>query len=229
MSKIILITGASKGIGKACAELFLKNKYNVINASRTDHKPLRDKNYRFIKTDVAEEKDIKSLFKKVIDEFGKIDVLICSAGLGKFGNLADSRTEDFDEMFAVNVKGLYLCNRYALKPMLKRKNGTIINISSIAGKNGIATASIYSATKHAVIGLSSSLMAEVRKDNIRVITICPGSVDTNFFDDPSASLSSKRETILSPEDVAKVCLLSAELPQNALMNDVEIRPLNPHK
>ncbi|MBK6538894.1 MAG: SDR family NAD(P)-dependent oxidoreductase [Ignavibacteria bacterium] len=113
--------------------------------------------------------------------------------------------------------------------MLKRKSGTIINISSVAGKNGIATASIYSATKHAVIGLSSSLMAEVRKDNIRVVTICPGSVDTNFFDDPSAALSSNRETILSPEDVAKVCLLSSELPQNALMNEVEIRPLNPHK
>ncbi len=229
MSKIAVITGASKGIGKACAELFLKNNYIVINASRSDPKPIRNKNYRFIKTNVALEKDVKKLFKNVIKEFGMIDTIICNAGFGRFANLADSRTEDFDEMFAVNVKGLYLCNRYALQSMLKRKSGTIINISSVAGKNGIATASIYSATKHAVIGLSSSLMAEVRKDNIRVVTICPGSVDTNFFDDPSAALSSNRETILSPEDVAKVCLLSSELPQNALMNEVEIRPLNPHK
>ncbi len=143
--------------------------------------------------------------------------------------LADSKTKDFDEMFAVNVRGLYLCNRYALKTMLERKNGIIINISSISGKNGIATASIYSATKHAVMGLSRSLMAEVRNDNIRVVTICPGSVDTNFFDHPSAVLSSKRDSILSPEDVAKSCLLAVELPERALMNEVEIRPLSPKK
>ncbi|MBK8983970.1 MAG: SDR family NAD(P)-dependent oxidoreductase [Ignavibacteria bacterium] len=102
----------------------------------------------------------------------------------------------------------------------------IINISSIGGKNGIATASVYSATKHAVIGLSSSLMAEVRKDNIRVVTICPGSVDTNFFDHPSAELNSARDTMLSPEDVAEVCLLSVKLLRE-LANEVEIRPLFP--
>jgi 3-oxoacyl-[acyl-carrier protein] reductase len=113
--------------------------------------------------------------------------------------------------------------------MLEQKSGTIIIISSIAGKNGVATASIYSATKHAVIGLASSLMAEVRKDNIRVVTVCPGSVDTNFFDQPGTILNSRRETILSPDDVAAACLLAVELPQNALMNEIEIRPLMPSK
>ena len=229
MSKVVIITGASKGIGRSCAELFLKKKYIVINASRTDPKPIQNKNYNFIKTDVSLEKEVKNLFDKVLKKFKKIDVLICNAGFGRFGNLIDSKTSDFDEMFAVNVKGLYLCNRFALKPMTEKRSGTIINISSIAGKNGIATASIYSATKHAVIGLSSSLMAEVRKDNIRVVTISPGSVDTNFFDHPSAILNSRRNTLLSPMDIAKVCLLSVELPQNALMNEVEIRPLNPQK
>ncbi len=187
------------------------------------------KNYNYIKTDVANEKDVKNLFEKVIKKFKKVDVLICSAGFGKFANLVDTKTKDFDEMFAVNVKGLYLCNRYVLKSMLENKSGTIINISSISGKNGIATASIYSATKHAVNGLSASLMAEVRKENIRVITICPGTVDTNFFDDPSASLGANKDTVLSAEDVAKVCLLSAELPSRALLNEIEIRPLNPQK
>lgn len=229
MLKVAVITGASKGIGRACAEIFLKNNYTVINASRTNSKPLRNKNFHYIRTDVSSEKDVRSLFDTVIKKFKRIDVLICNAGYGKFANLADSKTEDFDGMFAVNVKGVYLCNRYVLKTMLKEKSGTIINISSIAGKNGIATASIYSATKHAVTGLSSSLMSEVRKDNIRVVTICPGSVDTNFFDDPSAVLSSRRNTILSAKDVAEVCYLSTNLPQNALMNEVEIRPLNPVK
>ncbi|MBL8008337.1 MAG: SDR family oxidoreductase [Ignavibacteria bacterium] len=229
MRKIAVITGASKGIGRACSEIFLKNNYTVVNASRTDINPLKNKNCHFIKTDVSSEKDVKRLFEKVIKEFNRVDVLICNAGFGRFSNLADSKTEDFDEMFAVNVKGVYLCNRYVLKSMLNKKSGTIINISSIAGKNGIATASVYSATKHAVMGLSSSLMSEVRKDNIRVVAVCPGSVDTNFFDDPSALLSARRNTILSAKDVAEVCFLSANLPQNAVMNEVEIRPLNPVK
>ncbi|MBK8553575.1 MAG: SDR family oxidoreductase [Ignavibacteria bacterium] len=227
--KVAVITGASKGIGLACANLFLKNKYIVINASRTDSNPLKRKDYHFIKTDVSKEKEVIELFKQVITKFKKVDVLICSAGFGRFSNLAESKTKDFDEMFDVNVKGLYLCNRYVLKTMLEKKSGTIINISSISGKNGIATASIYSATKHAVIGLSSSLMAEVRKDNIRVVTVCPGSADTNFFDDPSASLNSRRDTILSADDVAETCLLAAQLPERALISEIEIRPLNPLK
>jgi NADP-dependent 3-hydroxy acid dehydrogenase YdfG len=229
LKKIVVITGASKGIGFACAKLFLKNNYIVINASRTDTNPINNKDYHFIKANVSKENDVKNLFNKVLYKFKKVDVLICSAGFGRFSNLAESKTKDFDEMFAVNVKGLYLCNRYVLKTMLERKSGTIINISSIGGKNGIATASIYSATKHAVIGLSTSLMAEVRKDNIRVVTVCPGSADTNFFDDPSASLNSRRDTILSADDVAETCLLAAQLPERALISEIEIRPLNPRK
>lgn len=229
MPKIAVITGASKGIGLSCARLFIEKNYVVINASRTNPNPVDSKNYHFIKTDVAVEDDVKKLFETVVSEFEKIDVLICNSGFGRFANLADSSTEDFDEMFAVNVKGVYLCCRYALKSMLKKKEGTIINISSIGGKNGIATASIYCATKHAVMGLSSSLMAEVRKDNIRVVTICPGSVDTNFFDHPSSILAASRDTILSPDEVAEICLLSAELPQRAMLTEVEVRPLNPQK
>lgn len=229
MKKTVLITGASKGIGFSCAKIFLKNNYTVINASRTNNRSIKDPDFHFIKTDVSKETDVKKLFESAVKKFKQIDVLICNSGFGRFANLADSKTKDFDEMFAVNVKGLYLCNRYALKSMLKKKSGTIINISSIAGKNGVATASIYSATKHAVIGLSRSLMAEVRKDNIRVVTICPGSVDTNFFDHPSAVLKSNRETLLSPDDVAECCLLSASLPERALINEIEIRPLNPSK
>jgi len=229
MNKIVVITGASKGIGKSCADLFLKKGHTVINASRTDPGEIINSKYHFIKTDVSNEHDIKNMTGLVLNKFGKIDVLICNAGFGRFANLFDSTTRDFDEMFNVNVRGVYLCIRYALTSMIENKSGTIIIVSSIAGKNGIATASIYSATKHALMGLASSLMAEVRKDNVRVVTICPGSVNTNFFDDPSAVLNSNRETILSPDEVAEVCLLAAELPQRALLSEIEIRPLNPRK
>ncbi len=229
MKKIAVITGASKGIGLSCAKAFLKKGFIVVDASRTEAGKIKNKNYMYVKTDISKEKDVKVLIEKVIDRFGRIDVLICNAGFGKFANLIDSKTKDFDSMFEVNVKGVYLSCRYALPHMLEEKSGTIIIVSSIAGKNGVASASIYSATKHAVIGLASSLMAEVRKDNVRVVTVCPGSVDTNFFDQPGTILNSRRETILSPDDVAAACLLAVELPQNALMNEIEIRPLMPSK
>ena len=229
MKKIAVITGASKGIGLSCAKALLKKGYIVVDASRTEAGKIKNKNYMYIKTDISTEKDVKALTEKVIELYGRIDVLICNAGFGKFANLVDSKSRDFDSMFAVNVKGVYLSCRYALPQMLEQKSGTIVIVSSIAGKNGVASASIYSATKHAVIGLASSLMAEVRKDNVRVVTVCPGSVDTNFFDQPGTILNSRRETILSPDDVAAACLLAVELPQNALMNEIEIRPLMPSK
>jgi len=227
--KICLITGASKGIGRACAVKFLDNGYIVINASRSNTNPVKHDDYHFIKTDVAKESDIKNLIAKVLKKFKKIDVLINNAGFGKFALLVDSKTKDFDEMFAVNVRGLYLTTRYAVKSMIKNEEGTIINISSIAGKNGVATASIYSASKHAVMGLSHTLFQEVRKYNIRVVTVCPGSVDTNFFDHPGSMLTSSRESILSGQDIAEACYLSVSLPASATIAEIELRPTNPKK
>jgi len=227
--KICLITGASKGIGRASAVKFLDNGYTVINASRKDSSPIKNEEYHFIKTDVSKEADVKAMVAKVLKKFGKIDVLVNNSGFGKFANLVDSKTKDFDEMFAVNVRGMYLCTRYVLKSMLKNESGTIINISSIAGKNGIETGSIYCATKHAVMGLTRSLMPEVRKKNVRVMAICPGSVDTNFFDHPGTLLNSSRDTILSPEDIAESVFFGANLPERATMSEIEVRPTNPRK
>jgi 3-oxoacyl-[acyl-carrier protein] reductase len=114
--------------------------------------------------------------------------------------------------------------------MLKKKSGTIINISSIAGKNGVPTASIYSATKHAVMGLSRSLMAEVREDNIRVYHCMSGFSRYEFFLIIQApGLSANRETILSPDDVAESCYLAATLPERALINELENKTTESYK
>ena len=142
MKRIAVITGASKGIGLSCAKAFLKKGFIVVDASRTEAGKIKNKNYMYVKTDISKEKDVKVLIEKVIDRFGRIDVLICNAGFGKFANLIDSKTKDFDSMFAVNVKGVYLSCRYSLPHMLEQKSGTIIIVSSIAGKNGVASASI---------------------------------------------------------------------------------------
>jgi short-subunit dehydrogenase len=227
--KVCVITGGSSGIGHACVKKFLEHDYAVVNASRSSKNAHAHPDYEYIKTDVAKEEDVKNLIESVIKKYGKIDVLINNSGFGAFANLVDSTTKDFDEMFAVNVRGLYLCCRYAVKHMIEKENGIIINMASIAGKNPVATASIYSATKHAVMGFSNSLFAEVRKHNVRVTAVCPGSVDTAFFDGEGAMLHSQRETILSAKDVAEACFLAAELPPSATISEIELRPTNPRK
>lgn len=227
--KICIITGASKGIGLACAKKFIANGFIVISGSRSNSNPINSANFEFIKTDVSKEEDVKNLIETTISKYGKIDVLINNAGFGLFANLIDSKTEHFDSMFATNVRGLYLCCRYTAKHMIEKESGTIINIASIAGKTTVPSASIYSATKHAVMGLSGALFAEVRKHNVRVTTVCPGSVDTHFFDAPGTILNSSRESILSPEDIAEACYLAAALPINATISEIELRPTNPKK
>lgn len=226
--KVAVITGASKGIGRACAESFLAAGYIVIDASRSNPNPIGNDNWIHIKTDVSKESDIENLYNEVKDKYGRIDVLVNNAGYGKFNNLADTKTQEFDDIFAVNVRGLYLCTRYFIKMMIEQNSGTIINIASLAGKNGFATGTLYCATKHAVMGLSRALMLEVRSDNIRVIAVCPGSVDTEFFIDSGTTPKNNPKTFLTSEDVAKACLLAAELPISAAMNEIELRPTNPH-
>ena len=227
--KVALITGASKGIGRACAKLFLEKGYIVVDASRSNPHPFDNENFIYIKTDISQEESIKNLYEEVKNRFGRTDVLINNAGYGIFKKLADTTTEDFDNIYAVNVRGLYICTRYFIKMMLEQNSGTIINIASLAGKNGFNEGTLYCGTKHAVMGISKSLMLEVRGNNIRVIVVCPGSVDTEFFDVAHVEVNSDPKTFLTSEDIASECLLAAELPPNALMNEIELRPANPHK
>ncbi|HRE41640.1 MAG TPA: SDR family oxidoreductase [Ignavibacteria bacterium] len=228
MRKIALVTGGSKGIGRAIVKSLLNEKYIVIDASRS-RVDLNNQDFYFIKTDVAIERDIDNLFSFINEKFGRLDVLINNAGFGKFAPFNESKLSDFDDMFAVNVRGLYMCTKKALNFMLEQKSGFIANIASIAGKTSIEQASIYCATKHAVMGLTKSLFLEVRKSGIRVVAICPGSVDTNFFDQPGTTLHSDRNTLLAPQDVADAVIYALKSPERCLVNEIELRPLNPVK
>jgi 3-oxoacyl-[acyl-carrier protein] reductase len=179
---------------------------------------------------VAEVKSIGKIVNDTINRFGTIDILVNNAGFGIFNNMVDSKLEDFDAVFNTNVRALYLLTREFLPYMIKQKSGTIINIASIAGKQGFATGTIYCASKHAVMGLSRALMLEVRQYNIRVIAICPGTVVTEFFrPEANTPLSSSVDTVLHSEDIAESCLYAATLPPNAMVSELEIRPTNPRK
>jgi 3-oxoacyl-[acyl-carrier protein] reductase len=232
-NKVAVITGAGKGIGKATASVFLKEGAKLVLVSRTkkdlDQINKEWKNYKeqFITVccDVSKEASIKKIVDATIKKFKRIDILVNNAGFGIFAELVKSRLEDFDAMFNTNVRALYLLTKAFLPYMIKQKSGDIINIASIAGKNGVATGSIYSATKHAVMGLTRSLMLEVRKYNIRATSICPGSVDTEFF--RQDGIGFKKETALQSENIAEAILLAVSLPKNALIHEIELRPANP--
>jgi len=235
-NKIAVITGAGKGIGRAAADLFLKEGAIIVLNSRTkadldsfkkEHADLKDR-ITCITGDISKEPVINKVIKETIKKYKRIDILINNAGFGIFNEMVKTTNKEYDDMFNTNVRALYLITRGFLPYMIKQNEGTIINISSISGKQGFATGTIYCATKHAVMGLTRALFLEVRKYNIRVTAICPGSVDTDFFNREShTSQNLKKQTMLTSEDIAESCLYAAALPPNAAVSEIEIRPANP--
>jgi 3-oxoacyl-[acyl-carrier protein] reductase len=144
--------------------------------------------------------------------------------------MVNSTTEEFDLLFNTNVKAVYILTRGFLLYMIKQNGGTIINIASLAGKQGFAKGAIYCASKHAVMGMSRALMLEVRKHNIRVVAVCPGTVDTDFFrKESNTAIYANSDTVVKPEDVAQTCLFAAALPVNVTISEIEVRPTNPKK
>jgi 3-oxoacyl-[acyl-carrier protein] reductase len=236
INKIAVITGAGKGIGKATAKLFLKEGADLILTSRnkqdlelfvSENEEYKNK-ITIIAGDISKESTIEKIRDITIEKYNRIDILVNNAGFGIFDNMIDSRLEDFDAIFSTNVRAVYLLTKQFLPYMIKEQSGTIINISSIAGKQGFATGTIYCASKHAVMGLSRALMLEVRKYNIRVAVICPGSIATDFFRAESkTNLTGRAETVLQAEEIAETILLTASLPNNATISELEIRPTNP--
>ena len=157
---------------------------------------------------------------------GEIDVLVNNAGVLIAKPIEALTLEEWDTTMTTNVRSLYLVTRAVLPPMRRRKQGSIVNVASLAGRNGFAGGTAYTASKHAVLGFSRSLMLEVRKENIRVIAICPGSVDTSLLKD-QPMLKAEPSRILQPDDVAASILHALTLPERALVSELDIRPTNP--
>jgi 3-oxoacyl-[acyl-carrier protein] reductase len=176
--------------------------------------------------DVSDEDDAGRVVTQTLAAFGRIDILVNNAGVGTFARVVDMATTDFDRMFATNVRGVFLVTRAALPSMIKQQSGDIINIASLAGRNAFIGGAGYGATKWALIGFARSLMLEVRQYDIRVITICPGSVATSF--DPRSTGTKDAERIPKPEDIARVVLDVLRMPRNVMVSEVDVRPTNPN-
>ena len=224
---VAIVTGASKGIGKAIAVTLAKEGVKVVLAARNAEllseiqKEISETEGHAvaIPTDVTSENAVKNLMIETNKRFNRIDILINNAGVGFFSNVVDMNIEDYEAMMNINLKGAFLCSRGVLPTMMKQKRGEIINIASLAGKNSFAGGSVYSATKWGLIGFARSLMLEVRDHNIRVVTICPGSVNTNFND-----TERDNPQIIQPEDVAETVLFALTMPNRVNVSEIDIRP-----
>ena len=210
INKTILITGASSGLGKALAIQLAKEKCNlVLSARRLDilkevedeiKKINPDMKSIIVQADISEEKDVVNLFERAIKNFGKVDILINNAGRGLPAKIHDISKEEWDSVIHTNLDGVFLSSREAVKHMLKNNGGQIITVCSIAGLYGASGYSAYCASKHGVAGFNRSLWLELRKKGIKVSTIYPARIDTDFFKDYSKKPSTKE--MISAEDIA---------------------------
>jgi NADP-dependent 3-hydroxy acid dehydrogenase YdfG len=233
--KVAVVTGASKGIGKATAVMLAKNGAHVAISARSSEllddvaqeiTGLGSRVFKFT-GDMSKEADIKSFISQTVSQLGRIDILINNAGFGFFHNISDFPTDDWDNMFNLNVRGLFICTREALPHLRNSGESVVVNVASLAGKNAFTSGGGYAATKHAVVGFSRCLMLEERKNGVRVLLICPGSVATNFFDNHHGKFDPKKDRILKPEDVAESIVHMIQLPQRAMVSEIDIRPSDP--
>lgn len=229
-----LVTGATEGIGRATAFALGRAGWRVGVCARTAAKV--EALVQALKAagidaagragDVALEADAQAIVADVSRALGPIDCLVNNAGVLIAKPFEELTLDDWERTMATNVRSLYLMTRAVLPGMRQRRHGTVVNVASLAGKNGFVGGTAYTASKHAVLGFSRSLMLEVRRDQVRVIAICPGSVDTGLLRG-QPMMKSDPAKILRPEDVADAIVHAVAQPDRALVSELDIRPTNP--
>ena len=223
--KTALITGGTKGIGKAIAQEFLQNGYEVILNYCHDEEAALATQAEFnqqgfcpvlMRADVADEGQVKEMFREIFRIYGRVDVLVNNAGISKIRVIQETSLYDFEQIFSVNIKGVFLCSKEVVDNMICSGGGCIINISSIGGEVGASCEVAYSASKGAVIAFTKALAKELAPSHVRVNSVSPGVIDTEM----NSHLSEmEAEELISEiplgrmgtgEDVAKACLFLAQ-------------------
>lgn len=228
--QVALVTGGGRGIGRAITLAFAREGARCALAARTAKEleavveAIRADGGEAlaVPTDVTREAEVARLVQAVLARFGRLDILVTSAGAGAFAPVGASRVEDWDQMIAVNLTGTYLSCRAALEPMRRQGRGTIINVISLAAKRPIPGTGGYTASKAGALGFTRVLAEEVRREGIRVTALCPGAVDTPFWD--GIEHPPDRARMLRPEAVAEAALLAASQPPGATVEEVVLAP-----
>lgn len=216
--KVALITGAGRGIGRATALAFAQEGIHVglVGTTRENLENVAAEVEKLgskaavAVADVTNLEAIQEAVGQVKQELGSIDILINNAGIAKFGGFLDLSPEEWQKIIDVNLMGVYNTTRAVLPEMIERKTGDIINVSSSAGQKGAPVTSAYSASKFAVLGLTESLMLEVRKHNIRVSALTPSTVATDLAVEANL-ISGDGENMMQPEDLAELMVAQLKL------------------
>lgn len=218
--KNVLITGGSRGIGSACAYEFTKKAYRVIvnyNSSIEAAEKLREEiGAEIIRADISKACEVKKMVDEIHEKYGRIDVLVNNAGIAQQKLFTDITEEDWDRMFDVNIKGMYLVTKEVLPDMISMKKGKIINVSSMWGVTGGSCEVHYSASKAAVIGFTKALAKEVGPSGVNVNCVAPGVVETEMNshlseeDYKALCDETPMERIGKPEEVAKLIRFLAD-------------------
>ena len=232
--KVALVTGAGKGIGRAVALALAQEGVHVGLLARTESQlkeVAKEIEALGVKTavvtaDVANREAVEAAVAQVKAQLGPIDILINNAGIGTFAKLIDMPPAEWEHIVQVNLMGTYYATRAVLPDMIARETGDIINIASTAGQRGAATTSAYSASKFAILGLTESLMQEVRKQNIRVSALTPSTVATEL------AISNKLtdgnpEKVMQPEDLAEFMIAQLKLNRRIFIKEAGMWSTNP--
>ena len=178
------------------------------------------------RADVSDSKQVEALFAFADKELGKLDILINNAGMGIFRATGELTVEEWDQVISTNLSGSFYCSRAAIERFQRNSGGSIINVSSLAGKNPFAGGAAYNASKFGLNGFSEAMMLDHRNDNVRVSYVMPGSVDTAFAGHDSQHKSSWK---IAPEDIAEIVIDILRMPARTLISRVEVRPSRPQK
>jgi ribitol 2-dehydrogenase len=233
-SKVVIITGASSGIGAATAKLLSAQGAKVVLAARSTEK-IRvlakelGENALAVTTDVTKRKSVMTLIEKTVKQFGRIDVLFANAGIYIPGEVLEGNPDEWANLMDVNVNGVLRCVHAVLPHMMKQKSGDILVTSSISGFVDIHWEPVYSASKHAIQGFVHTLRRQVAKDGIRVGAVAPGRVANELWgihDESEISKHVKKRMSIRSEDVAEAVLYMLSQPRHVTIRDLVMLPQN---
>ena len=228
MSSTAVISGASSGIGKILAEELAKVGFQVVIAARSKDKlqtisnniQLQGGRCLSIPTDVSKPDDIKKLKNETLN-FGSVEILVNNAGMGHFGPIELLSIEEWNQQLDVNLRAAFLLSQAFIPEMKKARKGTLVFINSIAGRQPFSQSAAYVASKFGLRGLASSLREELRENNIKVISVYPGAIDTPFWDKMDNSFN--RKEMLNSIDCAKMIIDNIQAPGNITIEEMVIR------
>ncbi len=230
-NKIIWVTGASTGIGKAIAEKFSSKGCTVVITARSKSRlddivkeiRLTGREAMAYVCDVSSERSVIHTAKKIQEKYGTIDVLINNAGATVFKSFLDTETKDYDNVIDTNLKGPFLCMKAVLPQMIRKKTGSIINILSVAANTTFENSSVYSASKAGMQAMASCIRKEVRKHNIKICNIYPGAVETDMWD--IKARQQFRNRMMTPADIGEITFDVYNKPERLMVEDLVVRPV----